>query len=290
MNNKLSLYAEHLGFEKGWIVKVLRLLPQYADLFRRTDRQILLGIGPNKIKGLYQWLKGMEIIEGSGKEVKLTPIGQIIKEYDEYLREYGTWIALIHNLSVYPPHSPAGFYWFFNELNKGEFSREDMKSSLFESELFSHLKDSSKEEGLRGLLAGLRNSVISEELGLFEEVERNRFRKGYPSKGCFHPLVFAYCVVDWAKRNGEKEVVQIEEIISSKGMPGRIFNLPERDIQEKLDEVDMRYSKRILDVERFAGLNRTTLKIKDPLILLKFYYEEEINKNPLSEELLRLSR
>ena len=126
MYKKLSLKAEHFGFEKGWIVKVLKLLPQYPDLFKRSDNQILLGIGPNKINGLYIWTKGMELIEGSGNSVKLTLIGQIIKEYDEYLNEYGSWLVLIHNLSVYPPHNPAGFYWFFNEFNKMEFSREEL--------------------------------------------------------------------------------------------------------------------------------------------------------------------
>jgi len=65
MYKKLSLKAEHFGFEKEWIVKVLKLLPQYPDLFKRSDNQILLGIGPNKINGLYIWTKGMELIEGS---------------------------------------------------------------------------------------------------------------------------------------------------------------------------------------------------------------------------------
>ena len=57
-------------------------------------------------------------------------------------------------------------------------------------------------------------------------------------------------------------------------MPGKVFNLPERYVQEKLDEIDKKYSKQILDVERFAGLNRVTLKKKDPLSLLRLYYEE----------------
>lgn len=149
-----------------------------------------------------------------------------------------------------------------------------MRTWLFESECFSHLRDSSKEEGLKSLLKALRNHAIPEELNLFEEIEKDLFRKGYPVKQDFHPLIFAYCIADWTKRNGEKDVVQIEEIIFSKGMPGKVFNLPERYVQEKLDEIDKKYSKQILDAERFAGLNRVTLKKKDPLSLLKLYYEE----------------
>ncbi|HDH44274.1 MAG TPA: DUF4007 family protein [Thermococcus sp.] len=283
MYKKLSLKAEHFGFEKGWIVKVLKLLPQYPDLFKRSDNQILLGIGPNKINGLYIWTKGMELIEGSGNSVKLTLIGQIIKEYDEYLNEYGSWLVLIHNLSVYPPHNPAGFYWFFNEFNKMEFSREELKTALIESTLFPHLKNSTKEEGLRGTLAALKNPIISEELRLFEETGKGRFRKGYPPKQVFHPLIFAYCIADWASRNGKKDVVQIEEVIYTKGLPGKVFNLPEKYVQEKLDEIDIKYSKRILDVERFAGLNRITLRVKNSITLLKLYYEETVNKRSLEE-------
>lgn len=283
MNKKLSLKAEHFGFEKGWIVKALKLLPQYPDLFKRSGNQILLGIGPNKINGLYIWMKGMELIKGSGNSIKFTPMGQIIKEYDEYLNEYGSWLVLIHNLSVYPPHSPAGFYWFFNEFNKIEFSREELKTALMESTLFEHLKNSTKEEGLRGLLAALRNPIISEELRLFEEIEKGRFRKGHPPKELFHPLIFAYCITDWARRNGEKDVVQIEEVVYTKGLPGKVFNLSEKYVQEKLDEIDIKYSKRILDVERFAGLNRITLKVKNSFTLLKLYYEETIRQKSLEE-------
>jgi len=283
MVKKLSLYTEHFGFEKGWIVKVLKLLPKYPDLFKRNDNRILLGIGPNKINGLYIWLKGMEIVEGIGRTSKLTDVGEIIKEYDEYFNEYGSWIVLIHNLSIHPPHNPAGFYWFFNEFNKVEFNREELKQLLLESTLFSHLKTSSKEEGLKGLLVALKNPVVSEELRLFEEVERGRFRKNCPPKEYFHPLIFAFCIVDWARRNGGKDVVQIEEIIFTKGMPGKVFNLSEKYIQEKLDEIDMKYSKWIFDVDRFAGLNRVVLKVKNPLVLLKLYYEEEVKKKALQE-------
>lgn len=223
------------------------------------------------------------MIESSERSVKLTPLGQLIKEYDEYLNEYGSWLVLIHNLSVYPPHNPASFYWFFNEFNKIEFSREELKQTLFGDPLFTHLKPISKEKGLTGLLAALRNPTISEELRLFEEIEKGRFRKGYPPKELFHPLIFAYCIADWANRNDKKDVVQIEEIIYTKGLPGKVFNLSEKYVQEKLDEIDIKYSKRILDVERFAGLNRTTLKVKNPITLLKLYYEETVRKKSLEE-------
>ena len=225
----------------------------------------------------------MELIEGGGNSVKLTSIGQIIKEYDEYLNEYGSWLVLTHNLSVHPPHNPAGFYWFFNEFNKIEFSREELKQALMSSLLFTHLKQVSKEKGLTGLLAALRNPVISEELRLFEEMERGHFRKGHPPKQHFHPLTFAYCIADWARRNGGKDIVQIEEIISSKGMPGKVFDLSENYIHEKLDAIDTKYSKQILDVERFASLNRVVLKVKNPATLLRLYYEEMVSKKTVEE-------
>jgi len=283
MNKKLSLKTETFGFEKGRIVKSIKLLSQYPDLFKRSNNRKLLGIGPNKIIALYIWLKGMELIEGSGRFVKLTPRGQIIKDYDEYFNEYGTWIVLIHNLSVYPPHNPAGLYWFFNEFNKVEFNREELKHALMNNPLFTHLKPVSKEKGLTGFLAALRNPVVSEELRLFEEIEKGRFRKNYPPKEYFHPLIFAYCIVDWTRRNGEKDVVQIEEIIFTKGLPGKVFNLSEKYVQEKLGEIDMKYSKQIFDVDRYAGLNRVFLKVKNPLTLLKLYYEEEVKKKALQE-------
>ncbi len=288
MNKSLSVHTESFGFEKEWLVKLTRVVDQYHDIFVKVDNQILLGMGNRKISALYTWAKGMEIISGGKKSVQLTPVGKTIKEYDEYLNEYGTWIALIHNLSVYPAHNPALFFWFFNEFGRHEFSREEIKKEFSSAGIFSHISTITKEKGLTGLLAALRNTVICEELQLFEEIERGRFRKGYPPRDFFHPLIFAYCITDWVARNGRHETVQIEDIAHARGMPGRVFNLPERYVQEKLDEVDIKYSKKIFDVERFSGLNRVIIKASDPVILHRLYYEETLEHKPINEIIGRL--
>ncbi|MHA1170160.1 MAG: DUF4007 family protein, partial [Candidatus Hodarchaeales archaeon] len=264
MKKSLSVHTESFGFEKEWLVKLIRITDHYHDIFARTDNQVLLGMGNRKINALYTWASGMEIISGGKKSIQLTALGKNIKEHDEYLNEYGTWIVLIHNLSVYPPHNPALFYWFFNEFGRYEFSRAELKKEFDAASIFTHISNITKEKGLTALLAALRNTVISEELQLLQEIERGRFRKGYPVRDFFHPLIFAYCIVDWVTRNGQHDTVQIEDIVHRHGMPGRVFNLPERYVQEKIDEVDIKYSKKIFDVERFSGLNRVVIKTYDP--------------------------
>jgi len=280
---KLSVHTESFGFEKEWLVKLMKSIDTYPDLFVREDNQTLLGMGNRKLNALYVWARGMELISGDKKQAKLTELGRIIREYDAYLTEYGSWIVLIHNLSVHPPHNPASFYWFFNEFDRLEFSRDELKRQFIHSPMFDHISLITKDKGLTGLIAALRSTVIAEELRLFEEVEKGKFRKGYPPRNLFHPLIFAYCIVDWARRNGEKDVIQIEDINRSSGMPGKVFNLPERFVNDKLDEVDLKYGKKILDVERFSGLNRVRIKISDVHKLLTMYYHESSGKMSFDE-------
>jgi hypothetical protein len=283
MPYKLSVHTESFGFEKEWLVKLIKTIDRNSDIFVRDDNQVLLGMGNRKINALYTWAKGMEIIDGNKKSVQLTAVGRLIKEHDEYFSDYGTWIILIHNLSVYPPHNPALFYWFFNEFNRSDFSRDELKREFNSSTVLSHISLTTKEKALTALLAALRNSVVSEELRLLEETEKGRFRKGYPPRDLFHPLVFAYCVSDWAIRNGRKGVIQIQDIAHARGLPGKVFNLPERYVQEKLDELDMKYAKTIVDVERFSGLDRVIIKTQNPTTLQKLYYEETLRKKPLEQ-------
>jgi len=280
MTMNLSLDTQTFGFEREWIIKALKYLPENSTLFSkkaRKETQMLLGIGPNKITALFNWLRGMELMEGRSDNTKLSNLGELVKKYDPYLNEYGIWGAIIYHLSTFPPHSPAGFYWYFNEFIRYEFNKEDMKSELFSSPLFLHLSSTSKEKGLTGLFAALRNPIISEDLCLFEQVENNLYRKGHPPKEYLHPIIFAYTTVDWARRN-ERNVIPIAQIVSGKGLPGKIFNLSERLINEYLSEIDIRYQKRILDVDRTAGLDRVILRVKQPLKLLEIYYLEELNK------------
>jgi hypothetical protein len=283
MPNKLSIHTESFGFEKEWLVKLMKTIDRNPDIFERDDNQILLGMGNRKINALYTWAKGMEIIDGNKKSTRLTPIGRLIKEHDEYLSDYGTWIVLIHNLSVCPPHSPVLFYWFFNEFNMSYFSREELKREFNSNPMLTDFSLTTRDKALTALLAALRNTVVSEELRLLEEIDKVRFRKGYPPRDLFHPLIFAYCICDWAIRNGPKSIVQIEDVVHALGLPGKLFNLPERYAQDKLDEIDIRYAKKVVDVERFSGLNRVTIKAQNPAILLKLYYEETLNQKPLQQ-------
>ena len=283
MERKLSLHTETFGFEKRWIVKALRYLEKSDDLFAHKENQRILGIGPNKIKALNIWLKGFELIVSSKNSSKLTGISKIIMECDGYLDEYGTWIVLIDNISISPPHNPASLYWYLNIFGRTRFTRNELKEDLFRSELFNHLSNTSKEKGLQGLVSTLKNPIISEELELFQEIGNDNFRKGYPLKDFMHPLVFAYCIVNWAERNGNKDIIQISDLVNRKGLPGRIFNLSEKYILEKLSDLDIRYSKKILNLERFAGLDRVYLKELNKLKILQLFYEEVITRKPIAD-------
>lgn len=262
------------GFEKAWFVKALPKIKDDNSIFlknRLKEAQLYFGIGSKKVEALQKWLSGANIISGPKSKSSLSSLGELLYKYDPHLYEYGSWITILHNLGSFP-HTPEIIYWYLNEFQKSEFSISELKGSLLS---YGDFKKSYVDNAWQALKNAFSNTPFGNEFGLLEEVDEAKgvYRKKHPAKEYFHPLMFAYCILGWAKIN-KKDVVLIEDVVATKGLPGKVFSLPERYVQEKLTEIDLNYRKRIFDVDRKAGLNRITFINNAPLEILKQYFEE----------------
>lgn len=266
------------GFEKAWFVKALKKIIDDDSIFlksRRKEAQLDFSIGSQKVEALQRWFIGADLAHRLKGKVQISKVGGVIYHYDPSLYEYGSWIIILHNLGSYR-HTPEIVYWYLNEFKAIEFTISDFKDSLHQYGNFSPRYVADTWHSLKN---SFKSTPFGEEFRLFEEVDVKKgvYRKRHPTKEYIHPLIFAYCIVDWAKRN-KKETVLISDVVGTKGLPGSLLNLPERIVDDVLNEVDIKYRKKIFDVDRKAGLNRISLFIKEPVKLLEAYYEEVLNK------------
>jgi len=280
----MSLEASStFGFEKSWFVKALKSLSEDETIFskaKRKEAQLYFSIGSKKVEALQKWLVGAGLAENKKGKTQISKIGGIILHCDPSLYEYGTWITILHNLGVYP-HTPEIVYWYLNEFRSLEFTISDFKDNLHQYKDFSQNYIDNAWQALKN---AFMSTPFGEEFRLFENVDtkKNVYRKRYPIKEYIHPIIFAYCIIDWAVRN-KKETVLISDVVSTKGLPGCLLNLPERIIDELLNDIDSKYRKRIFDVDRKAGLDRISIFVKKPEKLLEAYYEEVLNKKSPEE-------
>lgn len=119
---------------KGWLSKGMKYVQSKPDVFIAKDENPMdvLGIGANMVKALRYWLQavGLTTEPNKGKRTQsFTPFGQSVYEYDRYIEEMGTLYLLHYKLSSSKEEATA-WYYFFNEFNMSEFTRDDFVSFL----------------------------------------------------------------------------------------------------------------------------------------------------------------
>ena len=121
---------------KGWLSKGMRNVVENSDVFVTKDKSRnpmdVLGIGANMVKALRYWLQAVGLTEEPTKGVRyqtLTPLGEMIYEQDPYIEELGTLWLLQYQIAKNKEDATA-WYYFFNEFNMIEFTREDFVRSI----------------------------------------------------------------------------------------------------------------------------------------------------------------
>jgi len=126
---------ESFFIRKGWLYKGLKNVEKNSRIF--TDKSISpsdeFGIGTNMVRSLRYWLRvtGLTREENDGNyriQVK-TDFGKLIMVHDRYMEEEGT-LWLIHYKLASNQDMATAWYWFFNEFNLSEFSKEDFVKDL----------------------------------------------------------------------------------------------------------------------------------------------------------------
>ena len=155
---------------------------------------------------------------GKGSNYFLTEAGKIIKEFDPTIEEEGTWFYIHYKLSV----NLDIWKWYITKFDFSKFNKSRMLDSL--TEHFPNEKSRTREDGLNSLISTMRNESVplGSDFGYFIEND-SVFYKKEPPEEMLSPVIFAYAVLDWMKRNNRIDVHTSE--LFKPGAPARIFNI-----------------------------------------------------------------
>jgi len=275
---------------KGWLYKGLKNVEMDSTVFMgdNGNPMDILGIGANMVKSLRYWLQavGLTIEPTHGKKYQdLTPLGKLIYDNDRYIEEIGTLWFLHYKLATNETDATA-WYYFFNEFNLKEFTRDDFVKQLNAYILLngSSVSFRSLEDDFNCIISTYVPRIKSNpekvhpennidcpfgELSLVDIVDKKSkiYKKNLTKIDAIHPLIVFAVIVDQAK--GRKQI-KISSIQNDKCNAGKVFNLDIITLTNILNRLDlMGYIK----VVRTAGLDYIDiLKESDFLGCVREYY------------------
>jgi hypothetical protein len=259
---------------QGWLSKGMKYVHDKPDLFVTKDENPMdvLGIGANMVKALRYWLQAVGLTEepNSGRRVQtFTPLGQSIFKNDRYIEELGTLHLLHYRLSSNKADATA-WYYFFNEFNMSEFSRDDFVEFL---QRRIRMEDSNVEVAIRSLnddFSCIINTYLPRyksganrvdpennidcpfsELGLIDlqNKEKKIFRKAIPATSTINPWIALAIIIDQARAAKE---ISLNELLTAPCNIGKTFNLDAISMLDVLYQVE-RIGK--IKINRTAGLD-----------------------------------
>lgn len=287
---------ETFSIRKNWIAKGMMAINEHQDIFtsKELDATVELGIGRNMVFSLRYWLKAIGLtqeIRTANKKTKtqFTDFGSIIFQHDKYIEETGTLWFLQYQLSKNKDNATA-WYYFFNEFNMSEFSKDDFVQSLknfdrmnggttalrsFEDDFecikntyisrFKTITSTDPEDNIESPFAEL---VLLETIGS----SRNTYRKVIPPKQDIPPIVLLAVIKAEAENSSKMNEILISDIQNKKCNVGKVFNL---DTITLMDILSILENRDLIKIVRTAGLDVINiLTKKNSLELLCEYYAE----------------
>ena len=295
-NPKKVAFGRHETFilRYSWLTKGFQAIQSDPFVFSDDNATVELGVGKNMVSSIKYWLQAVGLIkvrEEGGYES--TDLGDKIfgeSGYDPYLEDEGT-IWLIHWLLSSNPDLATGWFWFFNNFHKQEFSSEEVSSSLIDFtaqnitvkvakttlkndvnavlRMYGRSKNNSKgivEEALDSPLSSL--GLVSQSLVGKTFKSQQGDRKNLPVN------IFGYAVLEYMQTLKLNQV-PIEELMYSKisvASPGAIFRLSENALITKLEELSQNFPENF-EVRETAGIHQFyVLEGVAPAEMLDNYY------------------
>ena len=283
---------------KGWLSKGMRNVVANQDVFVTKDKDRnpmdVLGIGTNMVKALRYWLQvvGLTSETTKGHRIQsLTPLGELVYKHDPYIEELGTLWLLQYQLAKNEEEATA-WYFFFNEFNMSEFTRED-----FVQALQNYVVMAQEQAAIRSLnddFSCIINTYVSRgktsvvkvspennidcpfgELGLIDVLSKKGnntiYKKSIPTSNAINPWVALAVIYDQAKGNAE---INLSTLLSSPCNLGKVFNLDSITMIEVLHRAER---TGLLRIVRTAGLDYIRLEPGNNFITcIQTYYDEII--------------
>lgn len=306
-------FKAHQSFfiRKGWLSKGMRAVVNDGSIFMPSSSKAAmdeLGLGANQVQSLRYWLQavGLVVESGSPKRSLLTEFGKIVLENDPYVEEMGTLWALHCNLASNASEATS-WYYFFNEAKAKSLSKDDFVGGMqryismysdddapgstkgraissIESDFDCILNTYITHEKLSGKPASPENVIDCPlgDLGVLDIDNRSlkTYRKKPANLATLPGMIVLYAIS--RKIEIERELdgkwldsteISLEELLSGRFSPGRLFNLDSVALLSKLYELE---NDGCIRLNRTAGSD--VVRVNDDFInsnrCLMNYYSE----------------
>jgi len=228
-----------------------------------------VGLNRPKIDGLNKLMGYL----GLQHRRKLTPIGELILENDQYLQDIGT-LCVLHYLLC--SNKDAEVWYFasnhFLQVNKS-FSREEFAQAVDDAGIG---KNNTRLKADRNLFL---NAYTSEDyhalqnLGYLNKVSGQDGQYKSTSVEGVPALVLAFALYDWRSPGVQTHTISITNMLTLDGHIGKIFLLQREPLIEKLRQIE---AKGLLGITQVADLDNITFTLIDnPLAIMADYYREQ---------------
>ncbi len=251
---------ETFSLRFNWLPKILGPAQGEEDGFAGATMPLEVammryGVGKNMVYSMCHWaeLAGVAEVNQITFQFKPTDFGKFIAQHDPYLEALGTIWAL-HWQVVTNPQLATTWYWMFNGYPKPIFDTRLAIESLqavvsthawripslntIERDLDCFIrcytvsrakKGGLNEDSLECPFAELELIQPTHERGLYE------FQRG--PKPTLPDSVFAYSLaIFWNSVNSE--TLSLEHVAHAPGSPGRVFQLDETSVVERLEKLE----------------------------------------------------
>lgn len=282
---------------KGWLSKGMKYVNIKADVFisKAENPMDVLGIGANMVKALRYWLQAVGLTKepSTGRRVQsFTSLGQRVFENDRFIEEIGTLYLLQYELACNQEDATA-WYFFFNEFNMSEFSRDDFVAAL---QRYIKMVNPSEDVAIRSLnddFTCIINTYVPRfktnpkrvnpesnidcplgELSLIDILskEKKTYRKAIPMASAINPWVALAVIQHQAQDRTE---ISLNELLTTPKNIGRVFNLDAITMLDLLYQIEQLGE---IKINRTAGLDVIHIIHKHTFEECVDYYYASINK------------
>ena len=253
-----------------WLPKAVAALDDNPDLFGDIDNAIVvLGVGKQMARAIRFWVEAAKVVErGEKGDFKITWFGKKLlgkDGFDPYLEDIQT-LWLIHwNFSTHPENPIFAWDFLMNRWHEPDIAPSHVVEAFKKEADAKHRKLSPvtlKQHfniflhtyvPTRGAKGGILEDNLDSPLTELNLIRRSGERVLDGQDGKREPVytfdrdpkpkisqpLFAYCLNDfWKNYHSTEQTLPFSEVASGHSSPGQIFKLPEREIRDRLEDIE----------------------------------------------------
>lgn len=252
---------ETFVFRYGWLKKAVDAVLVNPSIFSKDHAIVELGVGKNMLRSIRHWGLATRVLEEVPKtarrELRPSALGILLfgaESCDPFLEDPAS-LWLLHWQLASSEERCTSWYWCFNRLSPGEFSRDRLLTLILD-ELESRgyrvpsigtlrrdvdvlIRTYAPPHGKKSRIAEDSFDCPLAELGLIRELPDHGFEFQRGPKPGLSDSIFAHCIESfWDARNPDRETLLFQDIAYASGSPGNIFKLDEMSLSERLEKLE----------------------------------------------------